>query len=85
MVGFGDPEREAAPPFGEVVDPESQKVVDTIEPGYPWYREAYSVDKDGAILGRALVVTKMYRVLPRPRGIGEEPAAPVPSASPGVE
>jgi hypothetical protein len=51
-----------------------EKVVDLVEPGYPWYREAYSVDADGEIVGRALVATQMYRVLPRPTGIGWEGA-----------
>jgi hypothetical protein len=55
-----------------------EKVVDTIEPGYPWYREAYAVDEDGEIVGRAPVATHMYRVLPRPSGIGWQgaPAEP---------
>lgn len=51
-----------------------EKVVDTAEPGYRWYREAYAVDEAGEVLGRALVITKMYRVLPRPPGLDEAAA-----------
>ena len=58
-----------------------EKVVDLVEPGYPWYREAYSIGEDGEILGRAFVITKMYRVLPRPNGIGWEGAPPQPPPS----
>ena len=53
-----------------------EKAVDVIEPGYQWYRETYAVDEDGEIVGRALVATKMYRVLPRPNGIGWQGVPP---------
>lgn len=58
-----------------------EKVVDLVEPGHPWYREAYAIGEDGEIVGRALVITKMYRVLPRPNGIGWEGASPEPAPS----
>jgi hypothetical protein len=51
-----------------------EKAWDSLEPGYPWYREAYAIDEDGKIVGPALVATQMYRVLPRPNGVGWEGA-----------
>jgi len=40
-----------------------ERVLDACEPGYAWYRETYAVSETGEILGRAIVMTKVYRVL----------------------
>jgi len=56
-----------------------EKAWDSFEPGYQWYREAYAIGEDGGIVGRALVATQIYRVLPRPNGVGWQGAPPEPS------
>ena len=43
-----------------------EKVLDTTEPGYQWYRRIYTASQTGETLELANVVTKMYRVLPGP-------------------
>lgn len=41
-----------------------EKVLDTVEMPYPWYRKGYLPTPGGEFVKRAPVVTKIYRVLP---------------------
>ncbi|MFH1690603.1 MAG: hypothetical protein ABIE42_10280 [Candidatus Eisenbacteria bacterium] len=39
-----------------------ERVVDTVDRSYPWYRVGMAITEDGTVLGKGTVVTKMYRV-----------------------
>jgi hypothetical protein len=56
-----------------------EKIVDTTEKSFPWYRVSTAVTPEGEVLGQGHVITKVYRVL---EFSGRYPADSVPSPVP---